>query len=460
MVAPYDVRQGGFSGGGINAITKSGANEFFGTAYWFSAQPEPRGRRPRTAGRSATFSDKQFGASVGGPIVKDKAFFFVNVDLQRRKTCRTATRSAAASGQDFGHEAEVQRFLSILQSKYGYDPGGLRPGVHPEHRERQGLRAAGLQPLSQAPAHGAHTTTSTASNDLYGTTNSSTAFNYPDHVYQFNSNDQLHGGPAQQHLRHARSTSCALTYQRIRETARARHRLPPGPGRPAPTARGCVAGTEQFSTANALDQDIFELTDDFTLHPRQPQHHHRHPQRVLQVPEPVHPRQLRHLPLHAASTNFAGRASRSSTTTASRRRATRSRPREFSVNQFGFYAGDVWRVTPQRHPDLRRAPRHARSSRTSRPPTRPRSATFGYATDVAPNPTMFSPRVGLQLGRQGRRQAAAPRRRRHLLGPHAVRVALEPVRQHRHRVHAHRRELQRRATRSRSWPTPTTSPRR
>ena len=74
-----------------------------------------------TVGR---FKDQQGGFSVGGPIVKNKAFFFGNLDLGR-KTTPNGFSASGATGQPFGHTAEVQQVLDIAKNQYGYDAGGL-----------------------------------------------------------------------------------------------------------------------------------------------------------------------------------------------------------------------------------------------------------------------------------------------------------------------------------------------
>ena len=76
VVAPYDVRLGGFTGGGINAVTRSGSNAFHGTGYFFYRNNDLVGDGPLDR-PLADFSNKQYGASIGGPILKDKLFFFV-----------------------------------------------------------------------------------------------------------------------------------------------------------------------------------------------------------------------------------------------------------------------------------------------------------------------------------------------------------------------------------------------
>ena len=81
-VAPFDVRYGCFTGGGINAITKSGTNEFAGSAYAYYNNQDFYGTTPgkgvaeRT--KLPTQSTQIYGVTLGGPIVKDKLFFFVN----------------------------------------------------------------------------------------------------------------------------------------------------------------------------------------------------------------------------------------------------------------------------------------------------------------------------------------------------------------------------------------------
>ena len=120
MVSPYDVRQGGFAGGGINAITKSGTNALHGTGFFF-------GRNQDWVGDGAddrpvsTFKDKQGGFSIGGPILQNKAFFFGTADYGRK--LRPTGFSVNGSGQHFGNEEAVNRVLSILQTRYNYDPG-------------------------------------------------------------------------------------------------------------------------------------------------------------------------------------------------------------------------------------------------------------------------------------------------------------------------------------------------
>ncbi len=99
-ISPYDVKQGGFTGGAINAITRSGTNEFHGSVYGSSRNESwvgskiPQAYGDAVASPLAEFDSDQYGARVGGPIIKDKLFFFVSGE--RNKT--SAPTNGAADG--------------------------------------------------------------------------------------------------------------------------------------------------------------------------------------------------------------------------------------------------------------------------------------------------------------------------------------------------------------------------
>src|SRR5439155_17746691 len=84
-LAPYDVRQGNFTGGNIAAITKSGTNTYHGTAYAYWQNQNLRGYK--IAGQKASnpkSESKVYGASFGGPIIKNKLFYFVNGEYETK----------------------------------------------------------------------------------------------------------------------------------------------------------------------------------------------------------------------------------------------------------------------------------------------------------------------------------------------------------------------------------------
>ena len=79
--APYDVTQSGFTGASVNAVTKSGTNEFYGTVYGFFRNDDMTGGKIDGDKVFKTgLEQKQYGVSIGGPIVKNKLFFFVNFE--------------------------------------------------------------------------------------------------------------------------------------------------------------------------------------------------------------------------------------------------------------------------------------------------------------------------------------------------------------------------------------------
>ena len=83
--APYDVTQSGFTGATVNAVTKSGTNEFHGTVYGFTRNENLTGGKIR--GEDVVKPDlkqNQYGVSIGGPIIKDKLFFFANFEKDER----------------------------------------------------------------------------------------------------------------------------------------------------------------------------------------------------------------------------------------------------------------------------------------------------------------------------------------------------------------------------------------
>jgi len=127
VIAPYDVRMSGFAGGGINAVTKRGTNEFHGSAYFKYRDPSFAGKTPGDVDnedreRLPDFTAMTYGLTLGGPIIKDKLFFFVNAEFQKDETPQPfdfADYTGAST------EAELNDLAELLRTEYGYDPGGF-----------------------------------------------------------------------------------------------------------------------------------------------------------------------------------------------------------------------------------------------------------------------------------------------------------------------------------------------
>lgn len=123
-IAPYDVRQGGFTGGGINAITKSGTNSFKGTAYFFGNNQKFVGKNEPKTNTSlpiATQKDYQGGFTLGGPIVKNKLFFFISGEIARQSYPLANVPGTATSNIT---QAEVDRIIAVVNKVAPtYDPG-------------------------------------------------------------------------------------------------------------------------------------------------------------------------------------------------------------------------------------------------------------------------------------------------------------------------------------------------
>jgi hypothetical protein len=123
-IAPYDVRQGGFTGGGINAITKSGTNQFTGTAYYYGNNENLVGKyEPKTLTKSpvANYSDYQGGITIGGPIIKNKLFFFVSGEITRKSYPLSNVPGTATSNITLDDINAVLGVLSRVAPSY--DPG-------------------------------------------------------------------------------------------------------------------------------------------------------------------------------------------------------------------------------------------------------------------------------------------------------------------------------------------------
>ncbi|MET0391925.1 MAG: carboxypeptidase regulatory-like domain-containing protein, partial [Chitinophagaceae bacterium] len=129
-IAPVDVRQSGFTGAGINAVTKSGTNEFHGTAFTFYRDQSFNGRRSgdiKLAPASTASSKKSVGASFGGPIIRNKLFFFVNgeyeVNSGSRITNFVPTNSKNPGTVSSTHIDSMAKLSKHLMDTYGYDAG-------------------------------------------------------------------------------------------------------------------------------------------------------------------------------------------------------------------------------------------------------------------------------------------------------------------------------------------------
>ncbi|MDB5137651.1 MAG: TonB-dependent receptor [Mucilaginibacter sp.] len=126
-IAPYDVRQGNFTGAGVNTVVKSGTNTFKATIYDYIRGTGLTGYNAGSVTVAKTpFTYRQTGASFGGPIIKNKLFFFLSGEEERISqpaTSYVATGSGASGSVSQAKSSVLDSLSKFLKSKYGYNAG-------------------------------------------------------------------------------------------------------------------------------------------------------------------------------------------------------------------------------------------------------------------------------------------------------------------------------------------------
>ncbi len=129
-IAPFDVRQSGFIGSSVNAVTRSGTNKFSGSAYTYWRTENQQGDKTgKTTFIKQDLQFNQYGARVGGPIIKNKLFFFLNYETE--KEISPGQSRVASNGSNFTGTGDVARptrtelddISNFLKTKYDYDTG-------------------------------------------------------------------------------------------------------------------------------------------------------------------------------------------------------------------------------------------------------------------------------------------------------------------------------------------------
>lgn len=131
-IAPYDVTQSGFTGASVNAVTKSGTNKFEGTAYGFFRNSSMTGGKVGDQEvNKGDLNSFQSGLSIGGPIVKNKVFFFANFELTKRSDLGSPFvpnngDATLASNESRVLESDMKMISDLLRNTYGYETGAYR----------------------------------------------------------------------------------------------------------------------------------------------------------------------------------------------------------------------------------------------------------------------------------------------------------------------------------------------
>ena len=277
LIAPFDVRQGSFSGGLLNAVTKSGDNSFRGSAWGYFQSPGLVG--PFLSGKGpGVFHQDQYGFLLSGPVVRDRLHFFASVDIQARAAPLSGLSigSDTTGGKDSTgigiRQTTADSVSGVLLNQYGFNPGTY-PGPTIPNPDKNIFGKLNYQLAQNSQVELSynfvdanqdvlvHNSTATGFRDGYQLSNSGYNFATRTNTLRTKWTAQLGSN----------SNELIAGYQKIRD-----HRAIPndvplifvGGDRAftgAVPSTNLAAGAERFSQANLLNQDIYELTDNFTI---------------------------------------------------------------------------------------------------------------------------------------------------------------------------------------------------
>lgn len=265
VIAPFDVRQSGFTGGGVNAITKSGSNIVHGSLYGFYTDQNLYGTTPGKvdANKKRTKidnqQDKTLGFTIGAPIVKDKLFLFVNGEYADNTSPLTYT---VGNRSNISYSVAKQVEDKVREITGGkYNAGGFGPFVRPQ----KSYKALGRLDWNIAQGHRLTLRYSLLDANKTIISNSSNSLYFNDAGYIIKNKTHSIVAELNSRFNDKYTNELRFGYTRVRDT---RTFL----GTPFPTVKietperdYIYIGTESYSTANALKQDVFTLTDNLSV---------------------------------------------------------------------------------------------------------------------------------------------------------------------------------------------------
>ena len=278
-IAPFDVRQGGFTGAAINTVTKSGTNDFRGSVYSFLRNDAMQGNKVSGAEVVANPELKflQSGLSISGPIVRDKLFFFINGELERTEDPGANVVASRGGTTGFGISRVSAETMDQIRQRliqvYGYDPGPYDGYINKTDNDKVlakidwnisannnlGFRYNYLDAIRDLPPH-------PFALSFANTGRGPNASSLPFRNAGYSISNRLHSYALELN---SRSTGFAnrffASYNRFRD-----HRNPFSD--PFPTIEigeagvtYTTAGHEPFSIHNILDQDVWQVTNNLSL---------------------------------------------------------------------------------------------------------------------------------------------------------------------------------------------------
>ncbi len=275
-LAPYDVTQAGFTGAGINSVTKSGRNKFSGTAYLFYRSESFTGKK--VSGTKLVVPDLsqlQGGIAFGGAIKKDKLFYFLSFETEQRT--EDATSYVAQNAGNVGKtntsrvlESDMVAVRNILKARFGYETGPFQGFTHDQTNykwlakldwnisqvHKLSFTYNGLHAKKDKPAHpsaigrrGPDYTTLQFQNSGYEIVNKLNSF----------------GTELKSNFKNS-ANKLRMVYTLFRDNRNPFSTPFPVVNISKHGSRYIVAGHEPFSINNTLSQDAIQVTNDFTLY--------------------------------------------------------------------------------------------------------------------------------------------------------------------------------------------------
>ena len=266
-IAPYDVRQSGFTGGAINAITKSGTNQFHGSAYYYGYNENLIGRHYKMSNGkySSPYNDEteyQIGFTLGGPIVKNKLFFFANYERDNKEYPNNFGLGADGSKVDGEEAKKILDFVKAQAALQGitYNGAFSNPDIYTQSDKVGAKLDWNINDFNKFSIRWSFVTAKQLNNTGNAVTLNTDTYSYP-----FKSKTHTFIAELQTRISPVISNEARASYVSVRDKR--------SPGQPFPmiqvknvgTGGGTVnIGNERSSMANQLDQDIFTLEDNLT----------------------------------------------------------------------------------------------------------------------------------------------------------------------------------------------------